>query len=197
MSQRTQMLAGEWYDSRDPELLAAAARARRLLATIAALDPADAATRAARFAELFGALGDGAWIETPFACEYGAQIRIGRDTFVNVQCVFQDCAEITIGDGGLIGPNVQIYTASHPLEAGRRIIPVEERTPGVSPYRTRAQQVTIGDRVWIGGGTIILPGVTIGDDVTIGAGSIVTRDVPSGVLAMGQPCRVVRNISAP
>lgn len=191
------ILAGEWYDSRDPELLAAAARARRLLAVIAALDPADAATRAARFTELFAGLGEGAWIETPFACEYGSQIRVGRDTFVNVQCVFQDCAEITIGEAGLIGPNVQIYTASHPLEADRRIVPAAERLPGTSPYRTRAQPVTIGHRVWIGGGTIILPGVTIGDDVTIGAGSIVTRDVPSGVLAMGQPCRVVRTISSP
>jgi len=113
---------------------------------------------------------------------------------VNVNCVFLDSAKIRIGTNTLIGPGVQLLTVSHPLSALDRIVPQENRTPGQSPYRAHASPIRIGDNVWIGAGTIVLPGVTVGDNVTIGAGSVVTSDIPSDSLAFGQPCRVQRAI---
>lgn len=191
MSARHARLRGEWYDSRDPELLAAAGRVRLLMPQLerAALDRG---RRDELFRELLGEYAPGAWIELPFFCEYGTQIRIGAETFVNVNCVFQDCAPITIGSHGLIGPAVQLYTAIHPLEPERRILGPDERERVAAPYRTRAEPITIGDRVWIGGGAIVLPGVTIGDEAVIGAGSVVTDDIPARAVAVGQPARVQR-----
>jgi maltose O-acetyltransferase len=114
------------------------------------------------------------------------------NTFINVNAVFLDCNRITIGKNGLIGPNVQIYTASHPLNARDRII--QNPHPNQSTYRTEAFPVEIGDNVWIGGNTVILPGVTIGSNVTIAANSLVTKDIPDNVLAMGSPAKVIRSL---
>ena len=192
-TERERMLAGEFYDSRDPELLALAERARTLLARFNASAATGGPERRALLDQLLGAAGPGVWIEPPFFCDYGENVYIGDRTFVNVNCVFLDSAEIRIGENGLFAPNVQLLTATHPLRVADRILSVEERA-GRSPYRTFARPITIGDNVWIGAGTLVLPGVSIGDDVTIGAGSLVTSDIPSGTLAFGHPARVQRTL---
>ena len=192
-TQRERMLRGEPYDTRDPELLALAHRARALIASFTAAPSTDLAARRTILAELLGSVGEEVWIEPPFFVDYGAHVHIGDRTFVNVNCVFLDSAEIRIGADGLIAPAVQLLTATHPLQAGERVLTATERA-GRSPFRTYAKPITIGDRVWLGAGAIVMPGVTIGDDVTIGAGSLVTTDIPSGSLAFGHPCRVQRTL---
>ena len=188
------MLRGEPYDTRDPELLAMAHRARALLADYAAAPYTDAEARRSILTRLLGSVGDEVWIELPFFCDYGVHVHIGATTFVNANCVFLDSAEIRIGANGLIAPSVQLLTATHPLRAAERIVPPAERRDGRSPYRTHARPITVGDDVWIGAGTIVFPGVTIGDGSTIGAGSLVTTDIPPHSLAFGQPCRVRRTL---
>lgn len=188
------MLRGDPYNARDETLLATAHRARALLAEFAALPSTDGAKRRAILTELFGEVGEGVWIEPPFFCDYGENVYVGSHSFVNVNCVFLDSAEIRIGANALIGPGVQLLTASHPLRASERIVPERGRAPGQAPYVTHARPIRIGDNVWIGGGTIVLAGVTIGDNVTIGAGSVVTSDIPPDSLAFGQPCRVQRSL---
>jgi maltose O-acetyltransferase len=188
------MVRGEDYNSRDPALLATAHRARALLSAFSATESTDADERQRILSELFGGLGDGVWIEPPFFCDYGENIYIGTDSFINVNCVFLDSAEIRVGANALIGPGVQLLTPSHPLRAADRIVPADKRRPDQSPYRTSASPIRIGDNVWIGGGTLVLPGITIGDNVSIGAGSIVTTDITSDSLALGQPCRVIRSL---
>jgi maltose O-acetyltransferase len=188
------MLAGEVYNSRDPELLALAHRARALLAEFNVTASTDSAGRETLLASLLGSAGPGVWIEPPFFCDYGAHVHIGANTFLNVNCVLLDAAEIHIGENTLLAPAVQLLTASHPLRAADRVIAGSPPTSGHAPYRTRAAPIRIGDNCWIGAGTLVMPGVTIGDNVTIGAGSIVTRDIPAGVLAFGQPCRVQREL---
>jgi len=193
-SERERMLAGEIYNSRDPELLATAHRARALLVQYNSSPSTDGAARHALLTQLLRSVGDGVWIEPPFFCDYGVHTEIGLNTFVNVNCVFLDSAEIHIGANGLLGPGVQLLTAFHPLRASDRITPDWTPASGESPFRTRAAPIHIGNRVWLGAGTLVMPGVTIGDDTTIGAGSIVTGDIPAGVLAFGQPCRVQREL---
>jgi maltose O-acetyltransferase len=192
--ERERMLRGEVYNSRDPALLATAHRARALLAEYSATASTDAERRRAILTELLGGVGDDVWIEPPFFCDYGKNVYLGAGSFVNANCVFLDSAEIRVGANALIGPGVQLLTASHPLRAADRIIPVEKRVSGESPYRTQAAPIRIGDNVWIGAAALVMPGVTIGDNTTIGAGSIVTSDIAAHVLAVGQPCRVVRRL---
>jgi maltose O-acetyltransferase len=188
------MLSGDAYNSRDPALLATAHRARALLAEFSTVPSTDAVGRERILRALFGGLASGVWIEPPFFCDYGENIYIGADSFINVSCVFLDSAEIRVGANALIGPGVQLLTPTHPLRAADRIVSTDKRRADQSPYRTSASPIRIGDNVWIGGGTLVLPGVTIGDNVTIGAGSIVTADIPSDSLALGQPCRVTRSL---
>jgi maltose O-acetyltransferase len=176
-SEREKMIAGQLYRASDPELVAAHLRAQELLARYNASAPSVAAEREALLRELFGALGDAPIVKPRFACDYGF-IRAGRNLFVNYDCVFLDCAPIDIGDDVQIGPAVQLYTATHPLDPAVRRSGLEAARP-----------VRIGDNVWIGGGAIVLPGVTIGDDAVIGAGSVVTRDVPAGKVVVGNPAR--------
>jgi maltose O-acetyltransferase len=190
------MLRGEPYDSRDPELLALAHHARALLARLTATASIDTAARQHIVRELLGSVGDGVWIETPFCCDYGRHIHIGADTFVNVNCVFLDSAEIRIGANVLIGPGVQLLTVSHPVRASDRIRPKEIRTDAMAPYVTFARPITIGDNVWLGAATIVMPGVSIGENTTVAAGSIVTADVPPNSLAIGRPARVQRSLES-
>jgi maltose O-acetyltransferase len=191
-SQRERMLSGQSYNSRDPELLALAHRARALLAAFAALPSTDTAARHRALGELLGRVGAGVWIEPPFFCDYGQHISIGDDSFINFNCVFLDAASIEIGTQVLVGPGVQLLTVSHPLGALDRIVPPDQRQPGQAPYHTSARPIVVGDHVWLGAGSIVLPGVTIGAEAVIGAGSLVTTDIPPGCLAFGQPCRVQR-----
>jgi len=190
MTEKQKMLNGNYYDSRDSELLKMYHQARRLLKEYNSLDSELTEERERILAELFESKGSGVWIETPFFCDYGENISIGENTFINTNCMFLDNNKITIGKNGLIAPYVQIYTASHPLKASERIIEkgIESR------YLTSSKPVTIGDNVWIGGNCIILPGVTIGKNVTIGAGSIVTKDIPDNVLAFGNPCEIKKEL---
>lgn len=194
MNELERMLSGESYNSRDKDLLTRARRARSLLAEFTAAPPADAQQRRVILEQLLGHAGEEIWIEPPFFCEYGINIHIGANSFVNMNCVFLDSAEIRIGSNALIGPAVQLLTATHPVRAADRVVPTSERSPDRVPYTLHALPIRIGDNAWLGGGTIVLPGVTIGDNVTVGAGSVVTRDIPSDVLAFGNPCRVQRSL---
>ena len=182
-AERDKMLRGEPYDASDPALLAARFEARRLTRRLADLDPADSDGRTALLRSLLGAVGEGSWVETPFHCDYGAQIRLGSRVFVNMACVFLDAAVITLGDDVQLGPGVQLLTSDHPRDAG-------ERAQG----RETARPITIGARAWLGGHVIVLPGLEIGADAVIGAGSVVTRSIASGVVAAGNPCRPLKGV---
>ena len=184
------MLNGDFYNSRDPELIKMYHRARKLLKEYNNLDSELTQKREHILSELFEFKGSGVLIETPFFCDYGLNISIGQNTFVNTNCMFLDNNKISIGDNGLIAPYVQIYTGIHPLKASERII----GNGSNSRYLTAAKPVVIGNNVWIGGNSVIFPGVTIGNNVTIGAGSIVAKDIPDNVLAYGNPCEIKKEI---
>ncbi len=181
-SEQEKMLAGELYDPLDAELVRARERARDLCWELNATREADQETRRRILTELFGRGGPTVWMQPPFFCDYGSNIFLGERVFFNFNCVVLDVCRVEVGDFTLFGPAVQIYTASHPMDAGLR------------RKQEFGKPVTIGSDVWVGGGAIICPGVTIGAKSVIGAGSVVTRDVPDGVLAAGNPCRVIRAI---
>jgi len=181
VSEREKMLRGEPYDASDAVLVSARIRARRLTQGLAALDPADRDAHIRVLRELLGELGADSWVEAPFCCDYGTQIRIGARVFVNMGCVFLDAAPITIGDDVQLGPGVQLLTSDHPRDAVQRAGGLESAHP-----------ISIGAGAWLGGGTIVLPGVEIGRDAVIGAGSVVTRSVEPGAIAAGNPCRVLK-----
>lgn len=182
MTEREKMIAGELYDPMDPELVAARARARDLCQDLNATRERDEETRRRILRELFGAGGDTVWMQPPFYCDYGTNIVLGERVFFNFNCVVLDVCPVRIGSYTLFGPAVQIYTPMHPWDA------MERRG------KEFGRPVEIGSDVWVGGGAIILPGVRIGDRAVIGAGSVVTRDVPDGVFAAGNPCRVIRTL---
>ncbi len=184
-SEREKMLSGELYDANDPELIAARTRVRSLWQAFNASPPDDLAGRNDLLRRMLGRLGRNVAIEPPFYCDYGTQIELGDAVFVNMNCVFLDCAAIRIGDRAQLGPGVQLLTADHPREAERRVAGLESALP-----------ITIGAQAWLGGGVIVCPGVTIGHDTTVGAGSVVIRDLPSGVVAAGNPCRIIRRLKA-
>ena len=137
-------------------------------------------------------MAEGVWIEPPFFCDYGPNIHVGAHTFVNANCVLLDPATIRIGAHVLLAPGVQLLSVTHPLRVPDRLRPAAEVAAGRLPYRTHAAPIVVGDAAWLGAGTLVMPGVTIGEGAVIGAGSVVTRDVPPGVLAHGNPCRVRR-----
>jgi maltose O-acetyltransferase len=181
-SEREKMIAGELYDPLDPELVAARNRARDLCQTLNATREADEEERRGILIDLFGAGGDGVWMQPPFFCDYGSNITLGKRVFFNFNCVVLDVCPVTIGDFTLFGPAVQIYTPMHPLDA------MERRG------KEFGKPVTIGSDVWVGGAAVICPGVTIGSRSIVGAGAVVTRDIPEGVFAAGNPCRVIRSL---
>lgn len=178
------MLSGRLYDARDPELAAARLRARQLVSRYNQADPEEDALRQELARELFGHMGEGCYLEPPLRCDYGSHIRLGERVYVNFNLVVLDCAAVTIGNDVLIGPNVSIYTAGHPVDPDLRREGLEFARP-----------VTIEDGVWIGGHTVIAPGARIGRNSVIGAGSVVTKDIPANVVAVGNPCRVRRPIT--
>lgn len=177
-SELDKMIAGDLYRADDPELVAARLAARKLVRRFNHSDDDDLSGRFALLTELFGAVGEGSFIEPTFRCDYGFNIRIGRKFYANFDCVFLDCAPITIGDEVMLAPGVHLYTATHPMDH-------ETRASGLE----LARPITIGNRVWIGGRSVILPGVTIGDFAVIAAGSVVSRDVPAGAVVRGVPAR--------
>jgi maltose O-acetyltransferase len=181
-SEKEKMLAGELYDPLDHELSRERLRARELCRELNASEPGNLEVRLRLIAALLGTLSD-AWIEPPFYCDYGRNITLGRKVFFNFNCVVLDVTPVRIGDRTLFGPGVQIYTATHPMDA-------EERRRGLES----GKPVTIGSDVWVGGAAVICPGMTIGDRAVIGAGSVVTRDVPPDVFAAGNPCRVIKAV---
>ena len=182
-SENEKMLAGELYNPHDPELVQARARARDLCQNLNTTREADHDTRRRILKELLGRGGDSVWMQPPFFCDYGSNILLGERVFFNFNCVVLDVCQVKIGDFTLFGPAVQIYTAMHPMNAELR----------------RSQEfgkpIEIGSDVWVGGAAIICPGVKIGAKSVIGAGSVVTKDIPDGVFAAGNPCRVIREIA--
>jgi len=180
---KQRMLAGEWYLPDDPELEADTRRRIALCAAYNAADAAPADEHARILRDLLGSVGEQVRIRPPFHCDYGYHISIGDRTFVNFGAVLLDAAPITIGSDVQVGPYVQLLTPTHELDADRRRAGWE-----------RAESITVGDDVWLGGGVIVCPGVTIGDDTVVGAGAVVTKDLPAGVLAVGNPARVVREL---
>jgi maltose O-acetyltransferase len=181
-NERAKMLAGELYDPLDAELVAGRERARDLCQELNATREGEQDTRRRILSQLFGAGGESVWMQPPFFCDYGTNIYLGERVFFNFNCVVLDVCPIRIGDFTLFGPAVQIYTPMHPFDAALR------------RKEEYGKPVEIGSDVWVGGGAIILPGVRIGSRAVIGAGSVVTRDVPDGVFAAGNPCRVIRDI---
>ncbi len=182
MTEKERMLAGKLYCADDEELRREDMRKWRLLQAINRTpDPQKVRSW---FRELLGSIGEPFWIQPDFYCDYGSHIHIGKHFYANYGCVMLDGGGITIGDDVFLAPRVSIYTAAHPIDAGVRNQDLEYCRP-----------VKIGSSVWIGGNVVINPGVTIGDDVVIGSGSVVTRDIPSHVVAAGNPCRVLRSIT--
>lgn len=184
MTEKEKMLAGMTYSAIDAQLLDELNAVKEVIHEYNMTRPSDYAGRLNLLKGLLGHIADdGIIINQPFYCDYGKQISVGKRFFANFHFTVLDEAKVTIGDDCFIGPNVSIYTACHSTD------PVERNT-----RREWAEPVTIGDNVWIGGSVTILPGVTIGDNVTIGAGSVVTKDIPSNSVAVGNPCRVIKNI---
>jgi maltose O-acetyltransferase len=182
-SEREKMVAGEMYDPFDRDLVAARQRARDLCHELNASREAEVEKRRQILIELFGAGGDTVWMQPPFFCDYGWNILLGERVYFNFNCVVLDVSPVRIGDYTMFGPNVQIYTATHPMNAELRRL------------QEFSKPIAIGSDVWVGGAAIICPGVSIGSRSVIGAGSVVTRDVPAGVFAAGNPCRVIRTLS--
>lgn len=178
MREEEKMLAGALYRAGDPELVAKRERARGLLERLCRGE-------AGVLPQLLGAVGAGTEIVAPFFCDYGSNIVLGARVFLNTGCVVLDSTSVEIGDDALLGPGVHLYTATHPLDPALRREGLEFAAP-----------VTIGPGAWIGGRVVVCPGVRIGAGSTVGAGSVVTRDVPPGVVAAGNPCRVLRPLDA-
>ncbi len=184
MTEKEKMLSGMVYSAIDDQLLKELNEVKEIIHEYNALKPSQTLRRFQILKDLLGHVADDEIIvNQPFYCDYGKQIRVGKRFFANFNLTVLDEARVTIGDDCFIGPNVSIYTACHSTD------PVERNT-----RREWAEPVTIGDNVWIGGSVTILPGVTIGSNVTIGAGSVVTRDIPDNVVAVGNPCKVIKNL---
>lgn len=182
--EKDKMLSGELYKSFDAELLAERQRAKEIVFRYNSLQPSMIEERNELLKSLFGSVKGNFFIEPPFRCDYGSNIEIGENFYANYNLVILDCAKVTIGDNVLIGPNVGIYTAGHPLHFELRNEEWEFACP-----------ITIEDNVWIGGNVVLNPGVTVGRNSVVGSGSVVTKDIPANVVAAGNPCRVIREIT--
>lgn len=182
-TEKEKMLAGELYNAQDPQLAAESVRTKQLLLHLNTTPSDQPAERARLLRELLPHAGPGLGLNSPFFCDYGANITLGEQVFFNFNCTILDVTFVTIGSRSMFGPQVQLYTATHPLDA-------QERASGLE----FARPIVIGDDVWVGGGAIICPGVSIGSRTVIGAGSVVTKDIPADVFAAGNPCRVIRHL---
>ena len=188
-------LAGEWYDCHSQVFLDLKSKAHKLLMRYNSLSYDNKAVKSEVLEKMFGSVGTNVSVANPFICDYGCNIHIGNNVTINTGCTFVDCNKITIENNVLIAPNVQIYTATHPIDLNERLTPIETQK-GIEYIRhTYTLPVTIENGCWIGGGVIILPGITIGKGSVIGAGSVVTKNIPDNSLAAGNPCRVIRKIN--
>jgi len=183
MTEKELQQAGYLYKL-DKELFSAHLKAKGITRLLNGTLETEVERRRELVRELFSEAGEGSYIEPPFHCDYGYNISVGKRFFCNYDCVFLDCGRITVGDYVMMGPKVQIYTANHPIDPDVRRFGHDHGIP-----------VKVGSNVWIGGGSILCPGVTVGDNTVIGAGSVVTHDIPSGVVAAGNPCRVIRPVT--
>lgn len=184
MDQKDRMLSGELYKVEGETLYNAHKKSKRLLDAFNATHFEEKERRLEIIRDLFERFGERGFITPPFHCDYGMNISIGDDFYANYDCIFLDVNRITIGDRVLFGPRVSLLTAGHPIDKGVRSAWLEYGLP-----------ITIGDDVWFGGNVTVNPGVTIGSDVVIGSGSVITKDIPGGVIAAGNPCRVIRKIT--
>lgn len=182
-TEKEKMLNGELYNALDAQLSDERLKARLLLKELNDSREDQVVEREKIIKALLPNSGAELWIQPPFYCDYGSNIYLGDKVFFNFNCVVLDVMNVTIGSRTLFGPNVQIYTATHPLDHNVRASGLEYAKP-----------ITIGEDVWIGGSAVICPGVTIGNRSVIGAGSVVTKDIPAGVFAAGNPCRVIRKL---
>ncbi|MEM6844771.1 MAG: sugar O-acetyltransferase [Bacteroidota bacterium] len=183
-TEKEKMLAGELYDPQDKQLADERIQTRLLIKELNDIREDQTEERARVLQKLIPNAGGGLWLQPPFYCDYGSNMMIGEKVFFNFNCVVLDVTYVKIGSRTLFGPNVQIYTATHPVD-------YRERSSGLE----FAKPISIGEDVWVGGSAIICPGVTVGDRTIIGAGSVVTRDIPSDVFAAGNPCKVIRKLT--
>lgn len=184
MTEKEKMLTGKLYISSGIELAGDREHAKELVFDFNSSHPKEYEKRNNIIQKLFGKTKNSFYIEPPFRCDYGYNISIGENFYSNYNCIILDCAKVTIGDNVFFAPNVGLYTAGHPIHHEIRNTGFEYAFP-----------ITIGSNVWLGGGVIVTPGITIGDNVVIGAGSVVTKDIPSNVVAAGNPCKVLREIT--
>lgn len=185
MTDWEKMQAGEIYNDFAADIFERRVEAKKLFRAYNRLEDDEVDKRNDIMRRLFKSVGRNVWIEPDFRCEFGKNISIGNDVYINFGCVILDCGQVCIGDNTLIGPNVGLFSGNHTTDA-------EERAAGgLIP-----KPITIGSRVWLCGNVTVVPGVTIGDDTIIGAGSVVTKDIPSGVIAAGNPCKVLRKITS-
>lgn len=183
----------DFLETADGETLKLIARTRELIREYYLSDYEDTQKREAILRELLGGIGENVEIDTPFHCDHGNNIFIGNNVIIGINCTFVDNAEIRIGNRVLIASNVQFYTSSHPVLPQERLVD-DWKEKGTTFFRTYARPIEIKDNVWIGGGSILLPGVTVGENSVIGAGSVVTRSIPANCVAVGNLCRVIRTL---
>lgn len=184
MSEKEKMLAGEIYDANyDKELIEDRYKAKNLCHEFNNLKPSDIEAREKIIKKLFGKTGQQILIEQNFWCDYGYNIFVGENFYMNHNCIILDAGRVEFGNNIFIAPNCAFYTAGHPIEP-------EIRNRGLE----YAKPIKVGNNVWIGGNVTVLPGITIGDNVTIGAGSVIVKDIPSNVVAVGNPCKVIKEI---
>lgn len=183
LTEKEKMLSGDLYDPLDKELTELRLKARLLIKELNESSEDESEKRKSILKQLIPDSGESLWLQPPFFCDYGINMKIGEKVFFNFNCIVLDVAMVTIGSRTLFGPNVQVYTATHPLNH-------KERASGLE----LGKAIIIGEDVWIGGSAVICPGVNIGDRSVIGAGSVVTRDIPADVFAAGNPCRVIRSL---
>jgi maltose O-acetyltransferase len=182
-TEKEKMLSGELYDPLDKQLAEERRRARMLIKELNETIEDDAEKRNRILKELIPDAGAELWLQPPFYCDYGTNMKVGEKVFFNFNCIVLDVAQVSIGSRTLFGPNVQIYTATHPMSFKERALGLEYAKP-----------IAIGDDVWVGGSVVLCPGVTIGDRSVIGAGSVVTKDIPADVFAAGNPCKVIQQL---
>lgn len=183
----------DFLETADSDTLKLIARTRELTREYYLSDYEDTQKREAILRELLGGIGENVEIDTPFHCDHGNNIFLGNDVIIGINCTFVDNAEIRIGNRVLIASNVQFYTSSHPVLPQERLVD-DWKEKGTTFFRTYARPIEIKDNAWIGGGSILLPGVTVGENSVIGAGSVVNRSIPANCVAVGNPCRVIRTL---